>query len=82
MLWLFAAACLIGFCAACCIGAAGLGILAILAIFAGLFAGCCGNLPFWTNIGAAFLVSATLQLSYLLGLLSATVAGRRGRCAG
>jgi hypothetical protein len=73
MFWIFAAACLTGFCAASRVGAAGLGTLAFLAILAELLAGWFGSLPLWANIGMAFLVSGALQLSYLLGLLSAAM---------
>jgi hypothetical protein len=76
MFWMFAAACIIGCCAAYRVGAAGLGILAFLAMLAELLAGWFANLPFWANVGMAFLVSAALQLSYLLGLLSVAM-GRR-----
>jgi hypothetical protein len=73
MVWILATACLIGFCISYYIGALGLVLLAFLAVFAALLIGWWVNLPFWSNIGTAFLVSAALQLSYLLGLLSATI---------
>lgn len=76
MVWMLVSACLIGFCVSYYIGAMGVVLLAFLAVFSALLIGWLGNVPLWTNIGAAFLVSAALQLSYLLGLLSATICRR------
>ena len=76
MVWILFTACLIGFCVSYYIGAMGLVLLAFLAVFGALLVGWWGNAPLWTNIGTAFLVSAALQLSYLLGLLSATISRR------
>lgn len=71
--WMLIVACLIGFSVSYAIGAMGLVLLAFLAVFSALLIGWLNDFALWTNIGSAFLVSAALQLSYLLGLLSANI---------
>src|SRR5688572_23795717 len=77
MLWMLATACLIGFFASYYLGALGLVLLAFLALFGALLIGL-DSFSFWNNIGQALLVSAALQLSYLLGLLSEMTRKRVG----
>jgi hypothetical protein len=77
MVWMVAAACLIGFFASYYTGALGLVLLAFLAMFGALLIGW-EDQALWSNIGKAFLVSAALQLSFLLGLLSEIIRKRIG----
>jgi hypothetical protein len=80
MVWMLATVGLIGFAASYRCGAFALALLAFLVFVGGLLIGVWAELPLWQNAGRAFLLSATLQLSYLAGLLLASlwkpVAGR------
>jgi hypothetical protein len=74
--WILAIACLVGFFISYYVGALGLVLFAFLAVFFAFLSGWWENLTFWANAGTAFLVSAVLQLGYLLGLLSANLCRR------